>query len=49
MFLIVTSLSYSKIVIIRTFFLYQPIQFYSTNATDLHHLNSHSTPCCPTT
>jgi len=23
-------------------------QFYSNNATDLHHLTSHSTPCCRT-
>jgi len=24
------------------------IQFYSNNATNLHHLTSHTTPCCPT-
>jgi len=30
-------------------FLNQLIQFYSTNATNLHHLTSHSTICCPTT
>jgi len=29
-------------------FLNQLIQFYSNNATNLHHLTSHSTPCCPT-
>jgi len=26
----------------------QLIQFYSNNMTNLHHLTSHSTPCCPT-
>jgi len=25
------------------------IQFYLNNATNLHHLTSHGTPCCPTT
>jgi len=28
-------------------FLNQVTQFYSNNATNLHHLPSHSTPCCP--
>jgi len=30
-------------------FLNQLIQFYSNNATNLHHLTIHSTTCCPTT
>jgi len=30
-------------------FLNQLIQFYSNNATNLHHLTSHSTQCCSTT
>jgi len=30
-------------------FLNQPIPFYSNNATNLHYLTSHSTPCCRTT
>jgi len=30
-------------------FLNQPIQFYSNNVTNLHHLTSYSTPCCRTT
>jgi len=29
-------------------FLNRLIQFYSNNTTNLHHLTSHSTPCCPT-
>jgi len=29
-------------------FLSQLIQFYLNNVTDLHHLTSHSVPCCPT-
>jgi len=29
-------------------FLNQLIQFYSDNGTNLHHLPSHSTPCCLT-
>jgi len=39
MFVTLTSLSYSKIN--------QMIQFYSNNATNLQHLTSHITPCCP--
>jgi len=35
-------------VIILKFFLNQLIQFYSNNATNVCHLTSHSTPCCPT-
>ena len=30
-------------------FLNQLTQFYSNNATNFHHLTSHSTPCCPIT
>jgi len=30
-------------------FLNQLIQFYSNNATNLHHLTSHIAPCCRTT
>jgi len=33
----------------RTFFLNQLIHFHSNNATNLRHLTSHTTPCCPTT
>ena len=38
----------NKIAIVWTFFLNQLIQFYSNNATDLHHLTTHSTTCWPT-
>jgi len=27
----------------------QLIQLYSNNATNIHYLTLHSTPCCPTT
>jgi len=30
-------------------FLNQPIQYYLNTKANLHHLTSHSTPCCPTT
>jgi len=30
-------------------FLNQLIQLYSNNATNLHHITVHSTPCCSTT
>jgi len=36
----------NKIAIVRTFL--KQIQFYSNNATDLHHLTTHSTTCWPT-
>ena len=38
----------NKIAIVRTFFLNQLIQFYSNNATNLHHLTTDSTTCWPT-
>jgi len=37
------------LVQITDIFLYQRIQFYSNSATNLHHLTSHTTPCCPIT
>jgi len=38
---------FSKIALIRTVFLNQLIQFYSNNATKLHHLTTHSTTVLP--
>ena len=38
----------NNIAIVRTIFLNQLIQFYSNNATNLHHLTTHSTTCWPT-
>ena len=46
MFVVMTSLS-SWDSDNTDIFLNQPIQFYSSNATNLH-LTPHSTPCCPT-
>ena len=50
MFVIATSLSQQDSDRPNTdIFLNELIQFYANNATDLHHLTSHSTSCCPTT
>jgi len=43
---------YMYVVVVQkfTFAISSPDEFlYSNNKTNLHHLISHSTPCCPTT